>query len=185
MIEKNTVYRIVLFSVFLALFSCEQKQQESVNTPLIDFTVKSTMPHDISSFTQGLVIHDGQLYESTGQEGSSWIGMVDVATGVAEKKVILESAFFGEGITILNNKIYQLTWKNKVGFIYDLRTFKRIGEFSYPGEGWGITHDSTNLIMSDGSSRLIYLDTTSLKPVKYLDVYDGGGGPFVAATDAK
>ena len=175
MIGKNTVYRIVLFSVFLALFSCEQKQQESVNTSLIDFTVKSTMPHDISSFTQGLVIHDGQLYESTGQEGSSWIGMVDVATGVAEKKVILESAFFGEGITILNNKIYQLTWKNKVGFIYDLRTFKRIGEFSYPGEGWGITHDSTNLIMSDGSSRLIYLDTTSLKPVKYLDVYDSRG----------
>ena len=142
---------------------------------MVEYSVRSTMPHDVSAFTQGLVIHNGQLYESTGQEGSSWIGLVDVTTGVADRKVTLEPAYFGEGITILNNKIYQLTWKNKLGFVYDLKSFKRVAEFSVPGEGWGITHDGHHLIMSDGSSRLTYLDTLNLKPVKYLDVSDSRG----------
>lgn len=174
MIRKNSGFIILSLAVCIAFISCEKKQ-ESASTPLIDFSVSSTMPHDVSAFTQGLVIHNGQLYESTGQEGTSWIGIVDVATGVADKKVTLESSYFGEGITVFNNKIYQLTWKNKLGFVYDLKTFKRIGEFSYGGEGWGITHDSTNLIMSDGTSRLTYLDTVSFKPVKFIDVYDSRG----------
>lgn len=174
MIRKNSGFTILFLAVSIGFISCEKKQ-ESVTTPLIEFSVRSTMPHDVSAFTQGLVIHNGQLYESTGQEGTSWIGIVDVATGVADKKVTLESSYFGEGITVFNNKIYQLTWKNKIGFVYDLNTFKRIGEFYYPGEGWGITHDSTNLIMSDGTSRLTFLDTVNLKAVKFLDVYDSRG----------
>ena len=159
----------------LLVSSCDTSKKEEVITPVLEYSVKSSLPHDVNAFTQGLVIHNGELFESTGQEGSSWIGIVDVATGVADKKVDLTSNYFGEGITILNNKIYQLTWKNQIGFVYDLKTYQKVGSFNYSGEGWGLTHDSTNLIMSDGSSRLVYLDTVTLKPIKTLEVYDARG----------
>lgn len=155
-------------------FSCEKKEKEAASAPAIGFSVVSTLPHDPTAFTQGLVIHQGKLLESTGQEGASWIAEVDVETGDSDKKVSLAPAFFGEGITVFGNKIYQLTWRNKAGFIYDLGTFSRIGTFSYQTEGWGITHDSTNLIMSDGSSRLSFLDTLTMKPVRTLEVTENG-----------
>jgi glutamine cyclotransferase len=175
MIFRNPVLLLVVVASTFLCFSCETEKKEEAITPMLEYSVRSTMPHDVNSFTQGLVIHQGQLYESTGQEGSSWIGIVDIKTGAADRKVELPVAYFGEGITILNNKVYQLTWKNKTGFIYDLKTFKQTGTFSYPGEGWGITHDNKNLIMSDGTSRLTYLDTVTLKPVKTLEVYDARG----------
>ena len=175
MIFRTPVILLVAAAVSFLGFSCESGKKEEAITPLLDYSVKSTMPHDVAAFTQGLVIHQGQLYESTGQEGSSWIGIVDINTGNAERKAELPAAYFGEGITILNNKVYQLTWKNKTGFIYDLKTFKQTGTFSYSGEGWGITHDGKNLIMSDGTSRLTFLDTVSLKPVRTLEVYDSRG----------
>jgi len=168
-------YALTASTLGLLFLSCESAQKEEAITPMLEYSVKSSLPHDIDAFTQGLVIHNGELFESTGQEGFSWIGVVDIGSGVAEKKVELASNYFGEGITILNNKIYQLTWKNQTGFVYDLKTFQKLASFTYSGEGWGITHDSTNLIMSNGTNRLVFLDTVTLKPVKTLEVYDARG----------
>jgi glutamine cyclotransferase len=167
-----------LFVPFMLLTGCgkekEKKPVAEKDTLQMAYTIRTEWVHDKNAFTQGLEIHDGKLYESTGQN-QSWIGIVDINTGKPDKKVILDDAYFGEGITIINNKIYQLTWQNKVGFIYDLKTFKKIGEFTYPTEGWGITHDSTHLIMSDGSEKLTFLDTVSLKPVRTVTVRDEHG----------
>jgi glutaminyl-peptide cyclotransferase len=167
-------------SLLLALVvagSCnkESKENQSEKDPLaLTYSVRTQWTHDPTAFTQGLVIHEGKLFESTGQK-QSWIGIVDIQTGKPDKKVVLDDAYFGEGITILNNKVYQLTWQSKVGFVYDLKTFKKVSEFNYPGEGWGITHDGVNLIMSDGSEKITYLDTVSLKPMKTLTVTDEYG----------
>jgi len=156
------------------LSACTSVNEEKVrNAQRIDFTLQRTLPHDTKAFTQGLLIHEGQLYESTGQEGS-WIGVVDVGTGIADKKVILDNKYFGEGIVILNNKVYQLTWQSQRGFIYALPSFERIGEFSYQGEGWGLTTDGQYLVMSDGTENLTFLDTVTLKPAKVVSVqYEG------------
>ncbi|MBX2941242.1 MAG: glutaminyl-peptide cyclotransferase [Cyclobacteriaceae bacterium] len=159
--------------LILVLISCTKKKEVIQNPTFINFKVQSTFPHDKEAFTQGLIIHNGELYESTGQEGS-WIGIVNIKTGMADKKVILDNKYFGEGITILNNKIYQLTWKSKIGFVYDLHTFKKLNEFKYKTEGWGLTHDSTQLIMSDGTSSLYFRDTLSFEIKKELKVtYQG------------
>jgi glutamine cyclotransferase len=180
--NKYTTYvREVLpisFGLAAILFygGCGTPKKETpvaVNDLTISYTVQNSIPHDIEAFTQGFVIHNGQLYESTGQ-GGSWIGVVDVNTGKADKKVILPKNYFGEGITILNNKIYQLTWQNKVGFVYDLRTFKELKKFSYDTEGWGLTHDGTDLIMSDGTDQLLYLDSATLQVKKKVAVTQNG-----------
>ncbi len=169
--------RYFLIAVLFVVQSCKKDNSEKpVAPPSISYKVKGTWPHDTGAFTQGLVIDKGLLYESTGQEGQSWIGIVDVKTGVPDKKVTLDNKYFGECITILNNKIYQLTWTTKVGFVYDLKTFEKLREFQQPlKEGWGITHDNRNLIVSEGTDKLIYLDTATLKPVKTLNVTDANG----------
>lgn len=170
----------LLGGVFLLSASCandKKSNQTTRDTLAMTYTVRTQWVHDPTAFTEGLVIHDGKLFESTGQK-QSWIGIVDINTGKPDKKVILDDAYFGEGITILNNKVYQLTWQNKIGFIYDLKTFKKLGEFEQntsTKEGWGITHDGQHLIASDGSEKLTYLDTVTLKPVKTLSVSDEYG----------
>lgn len=168
----------IILVLFILIAGCGREKEKETraekDTLAINYTVRTQWPHDTQAFIQGLVIHEGKLYESTGQE-KSWLGIVDINTGKADKKVILDDAYFGEGITILNNKIYQLTWKSKVGFIYDLKTFKKLGEFTYETEGWGITHDSQHLIMSDGTEKLLFLDTVTFKPVKTLRVTDENG----------
>ena len=168
----NHAVLLILFAFWLA--ACGPKKEEnSINNPIrIPFTVQGTIPHDTKSFTQGLLIHRGQLYESTGQD-DSWIGIVDIQSGEAQRKVTLDKKYFGEGIVILNNKVYQLTWKNKTGFIYDLKTFEKLGEFKYESEGWGLTTDGANIIMSDGSDKLHFLDTTKFSVTKTISVsYD-------------
>jgi glutaminyl-peptide cyclotransferase len=176
-LKRTIVYAGFILMIGIFLNGCKNQNEAPVaeGPPAINYKVKTTWPHDTEAFTQGLVIHNGVLYESTGQEKKSWIGVIDIETGKPDKKVILEDQYFGEGIAILNNKIYQLTYTSKKGFVYDLKTFKRLGEFTYPGEGWGITHDQVNLIMSDGTEKLTYLDTTSLKPVKTISVKDDEG----------
>jgi glutamine cyclotransferase len=167
-----------LFAICFLTLSCKQEKEKpkEAATPVINFKVKTTWPHDPEAFTQGLEIHDGTLYESTGQNGKSWIGTVDISTGKQDKKVQLEEKYFGEGITIFNNKVYQLTYVTKVGFVYDLKTFKKLKEFQQPlVQGWGITHDDKNLIMSEGSEKLYFVDTTSLKPVRVITVTDENG----------
>jgi glutamine cyclotransferase len=133
-----------------------KEKKAEVDALKINYSIRSVWPHDTEAFTQGLVIHNGQLYESTGQPGTSWIGLVDVATGKLDKKVILDNRYFGEGIDILNNKVYQLTWQEHTGFVYNLKDFKKIKEWTYKSEGWGLTNDGTNIIMSDGSDQIAF-----------------------------
>ena len=149
--------RLLLFVLIIA-FACNGKKKEpEVEKNLIPFTLVKTFPHDNTAFTQGLTIEGGKLFESTGQNSNSWIAEVAIATGVQDKKIQLDKKYFGEGISILNNKIYQLTWQNKTGFIYDLKTFQKLGEFQYEHEGWGITHNGVNLIVSDGTDKLYFI----------------------------
>lgn len=163
--------------IILSVVSCSptKEQKATVDSLRMNYTIRSVWPHDTEAFTQGLLIYKGELYESTGQNGTSWIGIVDVNTGVANKKVILDDRYFGEGIAILNNKVYQLTYTTKVGFVYSLKDFKKLKEWTYQSEGWGLTHDNVNLIMSDGSNKLHYLDTLTLEIVKSVAVTDEQG----------
>jgi glutamine cyclotransferase len=162
--------------LFLAatLAACTPSNESAVrDAPEILFSVQRVLPHDSKAFTQGLLIHDGELYESTGED-SSWVGIVNVQTGIATKRVVLDTAYFGEGIAILNGKVFQLTWRNKKGFVYRFPSFEKIGEFDYPGEGWGLTTDGAQLIMSDGTDKITFLDTATLKPAKTLLATNAG-----------
>ncbi len=150
-------------------------------TPFINYAVTKYYPHDTSLFTEGFLFHDGKLFESTGSpndipQTKSMIGVTELATGKFDKKIELDkSRYFGEGIVFLNNKLYQLTYKNQVGFIYDANTFKQTGQFKYSNvEGWSLTTDGTHLIMSDGSDKLTYLDAVALKPASVLKVTENG-----------
>jgi glutamine cyclotransferase len=164
-------YLSILVILFLTLAGCSGSKKESrtEQSDLIPYTLQRTWPHDVKAFTQGLVIHEGQLYESTG-ESDSWIGIVNVTTGIADKKVDHKGKFFGEGITILNNKLYHITWKSRTGFVYKLPEFSTVKTFSYDTEGWGLTHDGTHLIMSDGSDKLYFRDSLTLDVVRTLKV---------------
>ena len=121
-------------------------------------------------------MYENKLLESTGLNNRSWIAEVNIASGDHDKRVLLDSQYFGEGITALNKKIYQLTYQDKVGFIYNATSFKKIGEFNYKTEGWGITHDNKNLIMSDGTHKLYFLDTANQHVIRTLAVTDPAGG---------
>ncbi len=147
---------------------------------VINYSIMNIFPHDTSSFTEGLLIHNGQLYESTGgQPGvnnfTSWFGPVDMKSGKALQKVMLDTNYFGEGITILKDQVYQLTWEDHRGFVYNLKTLKKKRDFRYNTEGWSLTNDGKQLIMSDGTSNLQYLDPDSLKVVKIVSVQDNNG----------
>jgi glutamine cyclotransferase len=155
---------------------------ESNTTPVINYALINTYRHDTTSYTEGLLVHKGQLFESTGSpedmpQTRSLFGTLDTIDGKINKKVELDrNKYFGEGIVFLNDKVYQLTYQTKIGFIYDAKTFKKLGEFSFPGqEGWGMTTDSTSLIMSDGSNILYYLDPLDLKTVKKIQVENEKG----------
>ena len=136
------------------------------------YKINRTFPHENDSFTQGLVFDNDYLYEGTGLYGNSSIRKVEIETGKAIQIRNLSEDFFGEGITIFNDKIIQLTWKSKIGFIYDKESFELIDEFNYTTEGWGITHDTKNLIMSDGTSILYYLNPQTFEIVKEINVND-------------
>jgi glutamine cyclotransferase len=148
---------------------------------VINYTVVNTHPHDTSFFTEGLEFNEGNLYESSGGAKEetphpSAFGIVDLKTGKVSKKAELDnSIYFGEGITVFKGKIYQLTWQNHKGFVYEAKTFKKLKEFDYQGDGWGLTHDSTHLIMSDGSSNLKFLDPETLKVTTLVNVTDNNG----------
>lgn len=137
------------------------------------YEIVKVYPHDPNAFTQGLVIDQGVLYESTGLWGYSSLRRVNLETGTILQIHNLPSEFFGEGITIFNNKIIQLTWQNQVGFVYDKQTFALLRNFSYPTEGWGITHDGKRLIMSDGTANLYFLDPETFQRIGQIEVRDG------------
>jgi glutamine cyclotransferase len=153
---------------------------EVPETPIISYTLVNTYPHDINAFTEGFLFHEGRLFESTGApenlpQTKSLFGIVDLKNGKIDTKVEIDkSIYFGEGISILNNKIYQLTYKNQTAFVYDAKTYKPLGKYSYQNrEGWGLTNDGKNLIMSDGSNYLTYFDL-NFNVTKTLDVSENG-----------
>ena len=144
--------------------------------PVLAVKVVRTYPHDPHAFTQGLEYYGWYLYESTGIAGQSTLRKVALETGEVVKKVSLPPQYFGEGLTIFHEKIYQLTWLSKKGFVYDLHSFRQIGEFPYDTEGWGLTHDDTSLIMSDGTNKVRYVDPVSFGVTRTIEVYAGGEG---------
>ena len=178
-----------LFTGLLAYVSCqsgsgEGTSRQAVNqapTPgqtasaqKIAYEVVDSFPHDPDAFLQGLVWHEGGFYESTGLFGESTLRRVEFPSGKVLKKINLSSDLFGEGVALAGDQLVQLTWQSHRGFVYERETFRMVREFSYPTEGWGITFDGTNLIMSDGSNTLTYLDAQTYQPVKKLTVTMNG-----------
>ncbi len=187
-ILKNTVCFFVIIIIALIFFSYlfytsnyQPPEDDDLNangaekpddSKVLNYTykVRNTYPHDPNAFTQGLVIDDGLFYEGTGLYGSSSLRKIEPQSGEVLKIHNLSSQYFGEGITIYDDRIIQLTWKSQIGFIYDKETFNLIGTFNYSTEGWGITHDNKNLIMSDGTDSLYFLDPTTFTVVKKIHV---------------
>jgi len=165
---KTTLWVTV---IALCVWHCKPKESKQgfSKQDLLPYRITGIFPHDVTAFTQGLVIEKGRLFESTGQD-SSWIAEVNLKTGKHQKKTVLDTKYFGEGITVLNDKIYQLTWQNKIGFIYDFKTFQRLDSFRYDHEGWGITHNGKQLIVSDGTDRIYFKDTVDVKTVSTIQV---------------
>lgn len=160
-------YFILLVALGCAMSACGERKGTTSEQPSETaeasppFEIRKTLEHHPQAFTQGLVFHDNKILESTGGD-QSWIAEYDIATGGYDKKVELADQYFGEGITVLNDKLYQLTWKSRIGFIYNARTYEKTGEFVYDFEGWGITHDGRHLIISDGTDKLHYFDPATM-----------------------
>ena len=170
-----------LFTAMLemvSLCSCTDLTESSHSPqaiPLYTYRVINLYPHDRNAFTQGLVFENDFLYEGTGLHEKSSLRKVELATGSVIQMKELPRKFFGEGVTIYENRIIQLTWRSHTGFVYDKESFALLQEFSYPMEGWGITHDGSHLIMSDGTSTLHFLDPHTFKEVDQITVTDANG----------
>ena len=159
---------LTVFGVVLVLYLVNSNSPAS---RLYSYTIVNTFPHDPNAFTQGLIWENGVLYEGTGRYGHSTLRKVELETGKVLQSIELPAEYFGEGITIFNDKIIQLTYLSNVGFVYDKDTFKLLREFNYPTEGWGITHNGKNLIMSDGTPTLYFLDPETFERISSIDVY--------------
>jgi glutaminyl-peptide cyclotransferase len=170
--------RMLLGLLVLAACTAESASQTpapkaaAVQPPdrLYGYQVVNTYPHDKNAFTQGLFWLDGRLYESTGQVGHSGIRKVRLETGQVEQKRDLAEPYFGEGIVNWNDRIVELTWQHQKGFQYDLKSFEPKGEWTYTGEGWGLTQDGKRIIMSDGTPYLRFLDPTTLQETSRVQV---------------
>jgi len=143
-------------------------------TPVYGYEVVRTYPHDPNAFTEGLFLRDGFLYESTGLQGASSIRKIVLETGSVENERQISSQYFGEGIVDWKDKLIELTWKDQIGFVYGIDDFETRGEFAYQGEGWALTRDDKRLIMSDGTSRLRFIDPETLKETGGVTVTDEG-----------
>ena len=141
------------------------------------FEVINVYPHDASAFTQGLVFEDGVLFEGTGLYGESTLRRVDLETGSVLQVYALSDEFFGEGIAVFGDRIIQLTWQSHKGFVYGKDSFDLLQEFDYPTEGWGITYDGRQLIMSDGTATLYFLNPETFEEVGQVEVHDANTGP--------
>jgi glutamine cyclotransferase len=178
---RPTIFPLVMLAVLaLALiyvrFRTEPSQTPTSPSglPVYTYKIVNAYPHDPRAFTQGLAFENGFLYEGTGIEGESTLRMVELETGNVLKIHRLPDHIFGEGITILGDRIIQLTYTSRTGFVYDKTTFELLREFAYPDQGWGLTHDGTHLIMSDGTSRLHFLDPESFEEVSAVHVHADG-----------
>jgi glutaminyl-peptide cyclotransferase len=188
------INKLLIYAAFIMLFSCNNNSSpdydpslpvpKSNNLPApqpITFTVEAVYPHDSKAFTQGLQFYNGKLYEGTGEPKQSTLRIVDIKTGKPEKEYLIpDTNIFGEGITIFKNKIYQLTWQNHKIFVYNLNDIMHpIATYNWSVEGWGMTNDGNNLIISDGSSKLYYVQPDEakkeMKTIKILTVADNHG----------
>src|SRR6185503_7133758 len=134
-------------------------------TPVLAYDVVKTYPHDPKAFTQGLIFRNGFLYESTGLKGQSSLRKVRLETGEVIDRRAVDKQYFAEGLTDWEGKLLQLTWETNIGFVYDLASFAPLSTFTYTGEGWGLTHDDAQLIMSDGTSALRFLDPNTQREI--------------------
>jgi glutamine cyclotransferase len=161
---------VAVASVVWLLWALWEEQPPAV----YGYEVVKSYPHDPDAWTQGLAIDGGQLYEGTGMERESTLRRVELATGKVIDQVRLDDELFGEGIAILGDEIFQLTWKHGVCFVYDKKMLKRTRELHYKGEGWGLTHDGKHLILSDGTATLRFLDPKDFREVRRVEVTHPG-----------
>ena len=179
--------RTTLFSCAIALWgvACNDKEatitaeNESVTSipapTAIGYTVLKSISHDTAAFTQGLEVYNGALLESTGLVGQSTLRKLNATSGKIEKQQSLANEIFAEGLTVLNDTLYQLSWQNHQVFLYDAKTFKQLGTLPWSGEGWGITNNGTELIISEGSDKLYFVQPGTLKLNKVLSIRDNYG----------
>jgi glutamine cyclotransferase len=178
--------RFLLVSVALLLASGCGRSQPPGDVPALppagaanetihySYEVVQAWPHDPTAFTEGLLFRNGDLLESTGLNGQSTLRDVDLNTGRVLKEISVPAKYFGEGLTAIDSRAYQLTWTSGIGFIYDADTFQPEGQFTYTGEGWGLTTDGHSLVLSDGTSRIRFLDPGTFKVVRTIDVTEAG-----------
>ncbi|MYM25960.1 glutaminyl-peptide cyclotransferase [Duganella sp. FT135W] len=160
----NKIYaQALLLSAFLPAVA-------SAALPTYDFKVVRSYPHDTQAFTEGLLYRDGVLYESTGLNGKSSIRKVDLASGKVLQSKDIPPQYFGEGLTVWGDTLVGLTWQTQTGFVFDLKTFEMKSQFAYPGEGWGLTQNGKELIMSDGTATLRFLDPKTFLEVRRIKV---------------
>jgi glutamine cyclotransferase len=176
--QKRHLAGILIAITILALIAIAyvllNNKTDTSNAPLhYAYEVIRAYPHNKTAFTEGLVFDGGFLYEGTGLYGNSILQKVELETGEVLQLHSLPPEFFGEGITVFGDKIIQLTWQNNIGFVYDRNSFELLREFSYPTEGWGITHDGSRLIMSDGTATLYFLDLETFEVTGQVEVRDG------------
>ncbi len=156
------------------LAAAENGAPVTEDIPTLSYTLVKAWPHDRGAFTEGLVFWDGMLIESTGLNGRSTLRKVDLATGLVRQEVRLPEQYFGEGIAVLGGRIFQLTWQNHHGFIYDLKNMDLEGGFSFTGEGWGLTTDGRSLIMTDGTNQIRFLDPATFQVSRTISVFAHG-----------
>jgi glutaminyl-peptide cyclotransferase len=181
-----------ILSLLVVLSGCEEKSASSTSnvataaapvtelktnpneTPVYSYEVVNTFPHDTNAFTQGLIFLNGVFLESTGLNGESTLRKVDVKTGAVLKQIQVPPQYFAEGMTVLNGKIFQITWQSHEGFVYDLDTFQLERQFTYDGEGWGLATDGQSLILSDGTDHIRFLDPLTFQVIRTIKVSDHG-----------
>jgi glutaminyl-peptide cyclotransferase len=171
--KVSVLSTLLVLCTFATPIEAKSGSQESGNS----YRVLNAYPHDSGAFTQGLVFVDGHMYESTGLNGSSSLRMVDISTGKVLQRYDLPPEYFGEGLTDWGSTLVQLTWKSHKGFVYDRFTFSVLRTFDYEGEGWGLTHDKTRLIMSDGTSSLRFLNPKTFQEISRIRVTDESDRP--------
>jgi glutaminyl-peptide cyclotransferase len=172
-IKLQTTFRIIRWiiiclpmSVFVSCSFGSELPEQIVLRHLVTF------PHDNKAYTQGLLWEDGFLYESAGQYGESSLRRVDPKTGEVKAQINLPPQIFAEGLALVDDSLYQLTWRENVCFVYDKKTLQFKGRFQYPGEGWGLTYDGTDLILSDGTNGLRFYDPKTFRLKRRIDVLD-------------
>jgi glutamine cyclotransferase len=167
--------KLAVILVAMTMVACATAAAQRKPAPVQGFKVVATFPHDTSSFTQGLVFADGQFYESTGLEGESTLRRVEIASGKALQRIDVPREYFAEGLALVGDELLQLTWRSRIGFVYDRKTFKQKRTFSYKTEGWGLAYDgASRLVMSDGTNTLTFLDPKTVAVTRTLKVQDAG-----------